>query len=327
MTLQRILELLASLRPAIRTQWKKAVAAVVSAATIKQIEAHITVGDLAAISAAVTLASPQLTGVLEAIRVAYLTGGQAAEKDARIVFDIRNPAAEQWLRDNSSRLVTNITEEQRGAIRVTLQAGLEQGRNPNQVARDIVGRVGPSGRKGGIVGLTSQQARYVTNLRAELADPGLMAHYFTRQRRDKRFDTAVRRALRNERPVQQATIEKIARRYADRLLALRGETIARTEAMQAFNAARDQAWSQSIEEGNIRAENVIKTWQAAGDKRVRSTHRELDNNRQPKGEPFISISGAMMMFPGDFSLGAPASELANCRCMYSVSGDWLAEAA
>jgi hypothetical protein len=38
----------------------------------------------------------------------------------------------------------------------------------------------------------------------------------------------------------------------------------------------------------------------------------------------VSPSGARMMFPGDFSLGAPPEEIINCRCVVKHRVDFLA---
>lgn len=38
-----------------------------------------------------------------------------------------------------------------------------------------------------------------------------------------------------------------------------------------------------------------------------------------KDQPFVSPSGAMLMFPCDSSLGAPMKERARCRCVAEYS--------
>src|SRR5690606_18192795 len=129
-------------------------------------------------------------------------------------------------------------------------------------------------RQGGIIGLTSQQAGFVTNARAELADPNRMAADFGRQRRDKRFGATVRKAMREGRALSPEQIDRITGRYADRLLALRGEAVARTETLTAMNAARFESYRQAIEVGDLAPENVTATWGATGDARTRHSHME-----------------------------------------------------
>lgn len=55
-----------------------------------------------------------------------------------------------------------------------------------------------------------------------------------------------------------------------------------------------------------------RTWQM-NPPRVRPTHIAANGQRVGPGEPFI-VGGARLMFPRDSSLGAPARELANCKC-------------
>jgi hypothetical protein len=58
---------------------------------------------------------------------------------------------------------------------------------------------------------------------------------------------------------------------------------------------------------------VDKTWVTVGDKRVRATHNAANFQTVPEGEPFV-VGNSLLMFPGDTSLGAEISEIANCRC-------------
>ena len=57
---------------------------------------------------------------------------------------------------------------------------------------------------------------------------------------------------------------------------------------------------------------VTKQWSAAG-QNTRDTHAELDGTVMAVDEPFVSSSGAEMMYPGE--PGAPAAEVVNCRCV------------
>ena len=87
----------------------------------------------------------------------------------------------------------------------------------------------------------------------------------------------------------------------------RSEAIARTEIMSASNYIDYVAFMQD--------ENAIGVWwSATEDDRTRLTHSRLNGQRIKKGEHFI-VGGHKMRFPGDSSLGAPASEIINCRCI------------
>jgi len=95
----------------------------------------------------------------------------------------------------------------------------------------------------------------------------------------------------------------------------RAELIAATEVSQASNAGSFQASQQW---GNrIGVKNLKKTWLAVGDDRTRPTHIEADGQTVDMDKPF-ELSGGMLMFPGDTSMGASGSETIACRCCHSV---------
>lgn len=330
---REILRLLQSHEPRIRSAFLRAVLLATGAASIVEIEALVQSGNIEGIIQAMGLA-PALALLVESVRETYLDGGrmeanELTRRAVRVYFDIRNPRAEAWLRSRSSDLVTAITREQREAIRIVLEYGTAAGSNPRATALDIVGRIDriTKRRTGGIVGLTSQQASYVTNARRQLlsGDPAQMTAYFDRKLRDRRFDGIVRRAIAAEKPVSVKDVQRITGRYADRLLNLRGEVIGRTEALQAFSAGRNESVWQMIESGSVRAENVTKRWSSARDGRTRDTHASMHGQVQPFGQPFRSPSGALLMHPGDRSLGAGAAEVISCRCASIPKVDYLAE--
>lgn len=272
----------------------------------------------------------------ERIREAYIEAGRLSadslpkrrpDGTALVVrFNGSNPEAERWLSSHSSQLVTRITEEQRQTVRERLLVGMQKGQNPRAVALDIVGRINRATgkREGGILGLTSQQAEFVERARAELSDPATMEAFFSRERRDRRFDRTIAKAAREGIELPKETLEKIVTAYSRRLLQLRGEMIGRTEAMTSLNAASHEAIRQAVEEGKIPANAVRRIWRSARDRRVRDTHAALDNDAVGLDEPFRSPSGALLRFPGDTSLGAPAREIIACRCVVQNRVDWLA---
>lgn len=56
-----------------------------------------------------------------------------------------------------------------------------------------------------------------------------------------------------------------------------------------------------------------KTWRTIGDSKVRDTHQVVDGQTKGIDEPFELPQG-IVLHPGDGSLGAPYSEIINCRC-------------
>ncbi|WP_115540030.1 phage minor head protein [Xanthomonas campestris] len=353
-TSRQLEQLAAKLEPAIARAFLKAVAEITNQAGVQLIADLLQAGRIDDVLTAMGMDEARFADLGEALRNAYAAGGQQGVSEMprmrlsldpivtgsykprqdvrspalRPTFDLRNATAEAWLRENSSRLITGIVNDQRTLIRNVLESGMVAGRNPRQSALDIVGRVGETGRRtGGVVGLTAQQGQFVQSMRGELAsgDPREMAKYFGRKRRDKRLDGIVKRAIAAGKPVSQTDIDKIVGRYADRLLQLRGEMIARTESITSMNAGREEAYRQQVASGALAPENVTGTWSDSGDRRTRHTHKAMNGQKRAFGEPFESPSGARLNYPGDTSLGAGPEEIVGCRCTKQYRIDMTAE--
>ncbi|MEL6101316.1 MAG: phage minor head protein [Pseudomonadota bacterium] len=133
----------------------------------------------------------------------------------------------------------------------------------------------------------------------------------------------MRNAIREGRGVGRREAARIAQRYADRLLQLRGEIIARTETLQAVHAGAYEAMQQLIDTGGVRASQVRKVWQATPDARTRDPHRQMHGESVPFDQPFRSPTGALLRYPGDTALGAGAADVVNCRCWVMMRIDYL----
>lgn len=243
-------------------------------------------------------------------------------------FNMRNPAVEADLRNNSSRLITALTEEARQNVRQTLEIGMIAGRNPRSVALDIVGRVDPKtkSRIGGVVGLTTRQAQWANVARTRLLTGD--ERYFTLGLRDKRFDKRIKDAMDQGKAVPAEVVERAITSYKNKALQYRGEVIGRTETLQSIARGEWQSYNQTIEEGLLQPQDITKVWDAVGDRRTRTTHTMIEQQSRENpvefDEPFVSPSGARLMHPGDRSLGAPAEETIQCRCRVRYDVDWTA---
>lgn len=106
------------------------------------------------------------------------------------------------------------------------------------------------------------------------------------------------------------TVEEIAARLSamyDESEAWRAMRIARTEVVSASNAA-------SIAGARSVSDSLDKRWLSSRDPpRVRTDHLNADGQTVGMDDTF-TVGGYDMQFPGDSSLGAPASEIVNCRC-------------
>jgi uncharacterized protein with gpF-like domain len=204
---------------------------------------------------------------------------------------------------------------------------MEAGANPKTVALDLVGRLNRvSGkREGGVLGLTSAQEAWIRNYEAELRDPARLAEALKRGLRDKRFDGAIRAAIKEGRGLDAQMVSRAIQSYRNKALKLRGDTIGRTEAMASLHQSSYEAMQQAISAGQVDADLVTGKWKTAKDWRVRDTHRALEGREVPFGDAFVTPRGNRLRFPGDPS--APASEIVNCRCTISWRIDYLRQAA
>lgn len=106
-------------------------------------------------------------------------------------------------------------------------------------------------------------------------------------------------------------MNRVREQYEGVFSKTRAETIARTETMQASNAASYYA-------NDSCGLPTQKEWLYGYDGRTRDgINSEFDHTHVsgpiPATEPFI-VSGERMMFPGDGSMGASAGNVVNCRC-------------
>lgn len=331
-----ILSLLDALEPDVRAAFIQSVQNIRSDAQVRVMVAALERGDIEAALQAIGLGAEYFAPLDRALSDAYAQGGDwvmqevtrmAASQGAVVTarFAARNPVAEQYLAEQSSRLITAIVDEQRDIIRSVLTENMTEGVNAQRAALDVVGRMDrATGRRtGGVIGLNEQQAGYVRNAMAELrsGDPADLQNYLTRTRRDRRYDRIVRQAIAGERPVSVADATRITGRYSDRLLALRGETIARTELLGSLHHAQDTGLQQLVDQGKVDADAIARTWDAAEDGDTRTDHAAADG--QERRNDAFTVGGWPMRFPGDSSFGAPASQIINCRCRVAVSIDFL----
>lgn len=321
-------DLLARLEPTLRAAFEDALELVKSDVQIGLLIEALERQDINSAMDALSLDPSVFRTFERALAESYAAGGDSGTSSmprlpnpsgGRFIvrFDIRNPRAEIWLAEHSSNLVTRIVNEQRDVIRTALTDGMERGQNPRKTALNIAGRVDPltQRRVGGMVGLSAPQAEYITTARNELlsGDPKQLRNYLTRKRRDKRFDSAVRRAIADGTPVSADTVTRASGRYSDQLLRLRAETIARTETLASLHAGQDEAFRQAIEKGAVREQDVRRVWRNAGDSRVRDEH--------------VGMEGEIVGVNEAFSNGLMYPSEPNCRCHLDIRIDHLANVA
>lgn len=278
---------------------------------ISELEAKIANGDL--FEDDLLLTDAELAPVIETLRAATIAG---ATLEGAAFFNANASAVTDYLQSTARKFLDDMNESTRAAVREVTAVGVQLGQNPRSIALDLAGRMEGRERVGGIIGLNAPQAQAVANARLNLAsgNPEQMRKYLRNERRDRRFDGIVEKAISEGKPVAASDIDKIVTRYQSSLLKLRGETIARTEAGAALNFGR-----QTHAE-NIAAETgaeVWKRWESGPDDGLqRESHTEANGQEVRSDKPFV-VGGFELQFPCDYSLGADAGEVINCRCSVS----------
>lgn len=305
-------------RPAIR---KAFIAAVIGAATSIDEAALAAALENRDVTRAIQIArldDARLYRVLEQMRGAFVTGGETTETvvprgiQGVYRFDGRAELAEQWVTEHAGQFVQGIQDEQIDALRKVIEAGIAEGRSSKAMAVDIVGRRVGRQRTGGFLGLTSQQADSIVSGRAKLAsgDPKLMREYLRLKLRDRRFDSTIRKAIKEERPIGGPQLSKIIDAHRSKALAYRGKVIAKQESHTALAQGQAEGMRQIADRDDVEAVTVKWVHGFAEDPRL--NHLALDGTRVELGETFDLGNGIRARWPHDENL--PASETIGCSC-------------
>lgn len=263
---------------------------------------------------------------------AYAAAGSATAAQIRQMgiadigtrFNMANPRAEEWIRQNVAGSVVGFVEEQVEVARSVIASGYARGDGPRTIAVDLVGRVERGQRQGGVLGLDGPRAERLQNVAVGMRTPegvrGLVIEHrdgslSLRYKVNKATAQRVLKAYRDGDavPLEGRIISE--RQYKNALLKARGDTVARTETATAVMSARDEEWAQLTESQGIDPANVIKTWKHRGGP---TAHHRPDHlamaGTSVRGldTPFIFPDGAMLQYAGDPSGGA--AHVINCRC-------------
>lgn len=323
--------LTAEWEPRFREAFMESVREITSRITLRVIVERLEKGDIEGALDALNIERAAFGKVAELVPQAFNAGGNSlitnfpAVRDpsghrAVLRFDVRDPVAEEWVRQHSATLVQGLTDEGIASARATIETGMAEGKGPRAIATDLVGRVNrvTGSREGGTVGLTEAQARQLANARAQLlsGDPEQMRAFMDRKLRDRRFDRTIEKAIRESRSIDKAMADRMLTSLSNRMLKFRADVIARTETMEAIEASQHEGYRQTMDRLGLNpVTDVEKEWIATSGTRTRDTHMLLHGQKVTGLDtPFVSASGALLRHPGDRTLGAPASELINCRC-------------
>ena len=142
-------------------------------------------------------------------------------------FNSADPRVAQWAQQQGAKLVVEITDRTRDAIRGLVATALREGGHPYALADQIRP----------LIGLHERYATAVLRYQQRLTDEGILS---------------------SER------IAALASGYYGQLLDSRAETIARTEVLAAENAGRAETWQQAVDMGLL-PPDATKQWVATGD--------------------------------------------------------------
>lgn len=163
-------------------------------------------------------------------------------------FDLLNPKCVEYIRSETGKKIVEITEETRQAVRDIVRRAFEEGGHPYEQAEKI--------QK--VVGLTSRQANAVLNYRQRLLDEGK----------------------------SKATVDKLSKEYADRLLKDRAENIARTETINAANAGYYMSLVEAEDNGLLDTAETEMEWVCTHDDRLCDECLAMDGKRAQVGGQF-----------------------------------------
>lgn len=148
-------------------------------------------------------------------------GAKASKVKFDITFDATNPEAVAWAERNAAKLVRDVTNDARKAVRVAITDGVA-GNVPRPEVTKLIRAS---------IGLTERDAAAVMKHQIDLMEKG----------------------------ITPSSAASRAEKYADKLTRARAQTIARTETMKAANEGQMQLWKQAKDAGLLTGKEK-KVW-------------------------------------------------------------------
>lgn len=237
-----------SAAPEVRAKALQALVALQNAVSAAQLERALRTRDAFAIHDLAGTLPQRLRPAVSVLNRVFQTGAQAGTAllppGARVKMRFTGPNshAAAAARQQAAQFVTGVTDETRRAIRTIVTRSFTEGIPPREAAQLIKP----------MIGLTRNQAVAVATRRSDLIADGSSA----------------------------ARAGAVAKRYADKLLTLRAETIARTEVIRASAAGQVAAWQESINAGRL-SPRAQKIWIVTDDDRLCPICAPLDGATAP----------------------------------------------
>jgi hypothetical protein len=315
----RIEDLVQAWEPKIREAFLAAIHDMRDSVVIARLERMIRAGDIPGAMREVGLDPARLRPFDRALSAAYEASGvdaaaaiSTSHYAGRVAFDVHGFRAEEWVRQTTRQVLTDILSDQGVMLREQIGRAIAIGQNPHDAALELVGRISKvtGRREAGLIGLTSSQARWLRSYEDALTgvpNPDAL----TRQLRDGRFDRSVAKAIREGRPLDDDLRRKMINAYSNQALRYRATRIAMAEGQKAISMAQEEAYQQAVDKGALDLDQIRRHPVTRGDEKVRPEHR-LIPGMNPGGvglhEPVQTPMGPKMHTPFDFG----------CRCRFRM---------
>ena len=225
-----------------------------------------------------------------------------SEVAMRFRFDKFDPRATNWVRNESSTLITNMVASEQAAMRVVLDASMSARQNVGQMGSAIMSQLRNVSPSAGV-------SEFANTLGSNLN--GLTARYETAV--VNRVNTVAAdladRGITGTKALEQ--MRKEGDRYAERLRRARSKTIARTERMRAHNTARQLSFEQAIDSGLASREFARKEW--------RTGPFDVCPICVPMMGQQVKVSDGFTLPNGSQVVSPPAHP--NCRCSMVMVSD------
>ena len=228
--------------------------------------------------------------VRKVLRLKSLKPIQKASLTASL--NLTNPSSVDYLTLELPTLISELDQEQQRAVQQILLDGITQGNDAEEIAQQIKDSVG----------LTQQQAEWVSNFRDQLesgVDDGLTP---VAERRLSATDANMAQDEFDAAETDPDTVDLLVDKYRSSLLSYRALGIAVTEIHAASIQGQDDIWHQAVDQGFLNPDITERHWLGVGHDREREDHIATEDMNEPAGvgidEPFDTPVGPVMN-PGE----------------------------
>jgi hypothetical protein len=325
-------QLISTLEPEVKRAFMASVVDLQAGVNWPLLLQRLEAGDIDGAVAALNISAAAWAEYSSVMTAAYARAGASTMAQIRMVgiapvgvrFDMANPRAERWIRQNVAEMVVGFANEQIEVARNVIGAGYARGDGPRTIAIELGGRVTNGTRQGGVLGLDAPRAARlekvsvgmrtpegVQSLVIKREDGTLAMRYKVNPATEKRILSAYNAGTAV--PDDARAISE--RQYRNALLQARADTVAATETGNAVLNSRDEAFRQTMEQQGIRPDQVVKRWRHGGGP---TAHHRPDHYAMGGTDvvgmdaPFVFPDGTAMLFPHDPAGGARHN--INCRC-------------